>query len=576
MSSSQIGSPSLATTFVNPTQLSALVPASILASPQRLLIGVVNPGGAVSNAYGPPFIIYPPGVTIASLNPITVAAGYPFPSLTLSVNGSGFQSGAIVQWNGFALPTNFVSSTRLTASVPAALLASAGAGTVTVLVGGIVSNSANFTIGPPDPVVTSLNPSSATAGSAGFTLTISGTGFLPGATVQINGSVLATTFVNAEQVTALVPASIIGSPGYVLGEVVNPGGAASGLFPFKVNPQTRLSILTTSPLPSGAVGTPYSLALAATGGVAPYKDWTVAGGVLPPGLSLITLNGVLTGLLSGVPTATGTFAFTAQVTDSLNATAMAQFSVTINPGGPSIAANGVLNAASYVGGGVAPGEMLTIFGSGLGPDALAGLQLDSRGDVSTALAGTQVLFDGTPAPLIYSLAGQVSAMAPYAINGKSSTQVQVVFQGQASNTVSVPVVSAMPGIFTLDSSGSGPGAIVNQDGTVNSANNPAPAGSIVFIYATGEGQSNPGGIDGKPGDYPAPTPVAQPVTATLGDLNAPVLYAGGVPGMIAGFLQVNIQVPSDVSAGNTVPVVLTIGGKTTQANVTLAVGPPAR
>jgi uncharacterized protein (TIGR03437 family) len=570
----QMGGSVLATTFVDATQLTALVPAGVIGSPGNPLVEVVNPGGIASNIFVS-FTIYPPGVTIASLEPSTIGAGYPFPSLAVTVNGSGFASGAIVAWNGSALATAFVSSTQLTASVPANLIASPGTGTVTVLSGGLVSNSASFTIGPPYPVITSLNPSSAITGSGGFTLTISGTGFLPGATVQM-GSVLTTTFVNTTQLTALVPAGVIGNPGNLLVEVVNPGGEASGIVNFTINPLPRLSILTASPLPPGTVGTPYSLALDATGGTAPYKGWTVAAGALPPGLSLTTLNSVLTGILSGVPTAAGTFAFTAEVTDSLNTTATTQFSLTINPGAPSISANGILNAASYAGGGVAPGEMLTIFGSGLGPGTLAGLQLDSRGYVSTALAGTQVLFDGTPAPLIYALAGQVSAMAPYAINGKSSTQVQVVFQGQASNTVSVPVVPTIPGIFTLDSSGSGPGAIVNQDGTVNSANNPAPAGSIVFLYATGEGETNPGGIDGKPGDNPAPTPVAQPVTAAIGGLNASVLYAGGVPGLVAGLLQVNIQVPSDVSAGNAVPVVLTIGGKTTQANVTLAVGPPAR
>ena len=91
------------------------------------------------------------------------------------------------------------------------------------------------------------------------------------------------------------------------------------------------------------------------------------------------------------------------------------------------------------------------------------------------------------------------------------------------------------------------------------------------MYATGEGQTNPGGIDGKPGVSPAPVPVAQPVTATVGGLPATVQYAGGAPGSVAGLFQVNVQLPQDVVLGNTVPIVITAGGKKSQTNVTLAV-----
>ena len=240
-------------------------------------------------------------------------------------------------------------------------------------------------------------------------------------------------------------------------------------------------------------------------------------------------------------------------------------------GSVSISANGVVNAASYAGGAVSPGEIVAIFGSGLGPGTLVGLQLDSRGYVSTSLAGTQVLFDGVAAPLIYTWAGQVSAVVPYAVSGKTSTQVQVSYQNQNSNLVAIPVTNAVPGIFTMDASGRGQGAIVNQDGTVNSADNPAAVGSYVSVYATGEGQTKPGGIDGKPGDTPAPTPIAQPVTVTVGGLNAQVQYAGGAPGQLAGLLQVNVQLPLKIAAGPSVPIVLSMGGQASQASVTLSV-----
>jgi uncharacterized protein (TIGR03437 family) len=287
------------------------------------------------------------------------------------------------------------------------------------------------------------------------------------------------------------------------------------------------------------------------------------------------LSGVLAGILNGIPTASGVFTFTAQVTDSANSTASNQFSLTIAPAPLSISITAVTNAASYVAGGVSPGELITIFGEGLGPVTLVGLQLDTQGRVATTLSGTQVLFDGIAAPLIYAQEQQVSAVVPYGVFGNSATKLQVSYQGRTSNTLSLPIVPTTLGIFSLDGSGAGAGAIVNQDGTVNSPNNPAPAGSIVFVYATGEGQTNPAGIDGKPNASPAPLPLATPVTATVGGANASVRYAGGVTGLVPGVLQVNFEIPSGTSAASAVPVVLTIGGQASQPGVTLAVGPAA-
>jgi uncharacterized protein (TIGR03437 family) len=160
-------------------------------------------------------------------------------------------------------------------------------------------------------------------------------------------------------------------------------------------------------------------------------------------------------------------------------------------------------------------------------------------------------------------------VVPYEIAGKTSTQVQVLFQNQSSNTVAEPVTAVLPGIYTADSSGHGQGAIVNQDGTINSSSNPAPAGSIVFVYGTGEGQTDPGGVDGKPDGSPAPTPVAQPgMTATIGGMNAQVLYPGGVPGLVVGVLQV--QIPTAAASGNA-PLQLNIGGQSTQAGIAVAI-----
>jgi len=151
---------------------------------------------------------------------------------------------------------------------------------------------------------------------------------------------------------------------------VNPGGAGSNALTFTMNAPGSLTILTASPLPSGVVGVTYSEGLTATGGATPYKGWAVA----------------------GAPTSEGTFTFALQVTDNANAVATEQFSLTI--GGGTVSTNGIVNAASYAGGSVSPGEIVTIFGTFPGPASLVTLQLNSQGDVSTNLGGMEVSFDG--------------------------------------------------------------------------------------------------------------------------------------------------------------------------------------
>ena len=172
---------------------------------------------------------------------------------------------------------------------------------------------------------------------------------------------------------------------------------------------------------------------------------------------------------------------------------------------PSFPPEGVVNAASYQGGAIAPGEMVAIFGSGMGPASLAPIQLNSAGLVTRSLAGTRVLFDGMPAPLIYTSATQLVAMVPYGVAGNNTSQVQVEYGGILSPAVSIPVAAAVPGLYAADASGTGQGAFLNQDGvTRNSAANPAPKGSVAVLYATGEGQIDSTVMDGQLLSMPLP------------------------------------------------------------------------
>jgi uncharacterized protein (TIGR03437 family) len=234
---------------------------------------------------------------------------------------------------------------------------------------------------------------------------------------------------------------------------------------------------------------------------------------------------------------------------------------------------GVQNAASSVSGGFSPGENIVIYGTGIGPADLTKGMLNGSGVLSTNVGNTQVFFDAIPAPIIYASAGQTSVMVPYGVSGRTRTSLVVQYVGAQSDAISYNVVQVSPGIYTLNQAGSGPGAILNQDFSVNSAANPAAKGSVVQVYMTGEGITQPASTDGgiAPLNGTGLNVPVQAVTATVGGVPATVQYYGSAPGIVYGVMQVNVLVPGAAPSGSTVPIQIAVGGVNTQANVTLAI-----
>ncbi|MCC6537488.1 MAG: hypothetical protein IT162_08070 [Bryobacterales bacterium] len=233
---------------------------------------------------------------------------------------------------------------------------------------------------------------------------------------------------------------------------------------------------------------------------------------------------------------------------------------------PSFTAAGVLHAASFTSGPLAPGLIVTIFGASLGPPDLAVATLTAAGAFPTEIAGTRVLFDGVAAPLLYVSAGQLSAVVPFA--ARVSTRIEVEVRGVRSAPVNLPVAASAPGIFTQSAQGSGAGAILNQDFTVNGPSNPAAPGSFVFVFATGGGEVAPALRDGVPA--PGAAGVVEPFAAELDGAPAEVAYAGAAPGLIAGVLQMNLRIPFNARAGE-LPLAVRVGDAESQPGVTVSV-----
>ncbi|MBZ5579046.1 MAG: SMP-30/gluconolactonase/LRE family protein [Acidobacteriia bacterium] len=243
----------------------------------------------------------------------------------------------------------------------------------------------------------------------------------------------------------------------------------------------------------------------------------------------------------------------------------------LQPGAASITLQAVTHGATNLPGPVAPGEVVVLYGSGLGPPQLTLYQVGANGTVSTSLAGTRVLMGGIPAPILYTSPTQVGAVAPFGLIG-SSVAVVAEYLNQATAPQSLAVVAANPGLFTLNYSGKGQAVAVNQTGQLNTSSSPAAVGSQLLLYASGLGQTSPTGTDGLLGTAPLPA-AAQPVHVTIGGQPATVISATGVAGQLAGLMQVTVQVPAGITTGAAVPVTVQVGSATSASGVTVAVSP---
>lgn len=232
---------------------------------------------------------------------------------------------------------------------------------------------------------------------------------------------------------------------------------------------------------------------------------------------------------------------------------------------PWFDAGHVANGASFQGGAVAAGEIITIYGFALGPKVLKTYTI-TGGKFDSYLGRTRITFDGVPAPVIYASWGQTSVVVPYSVAGKRSTEVVVDYKGRKSSPVTLQVVDSAPGIFTAANSGSGQGAILLENYSVNGPGNPVARGRAAMVFMTVGGENGSDGVlAGGIVQHPLP------VRATVGGVDAPVLYAGPSPGLIWGLTQVNLLIPDTAPTGAAVPVVITFGSRSTQAGVTIAV-----
>ena len=232
-----------------------------------------------------------------------------------------------------------------------------------------------------------------------------------------------------------------------------------------------------------------------------------------------------------------------------NGTSLALIQFSPNPNAQTVQLACVGNAANYDSTAISGGELVSLFGQGLGPAAGAQPTVTMQTGFPSELAGVQVTFNGTSGPLVYAQDGQINAIAPWSLTSGQKVDVCVNYNGATTNCIRRTAVDAHPGVFMLN----GSTLVVNQDGTINAASNPAPTGSVVTVYATGLGPIAPAQPDGGIVGLPLPANVL-PVTLTsilegfptlwLGPTSWPVTvqYAGPAPFEVAGISQINFAI----------------------------------
>ncbi len=285
---------------------------------------------------------------------------------------------------------------------------------------------------------------------------------------------------------------------------------------------TQLFQAVSSNLPNGAV------------------RWTVA-----PQIGAIASDGTYTSPSTAVP---GTVTITAQSLSNPSLSSVATVTIAIPP--PSLGPTATANAASLQTGSVAPGEAVVIYGDGIGPSALVTGQPDANGNPPTILGGTEVLFDGVAARLLFAGSQAVGAIVPNQVAGKTATQMVVAYSGASTTPAQLTVAAASPALFTADSSGAGQIKALNPDGSANGPANGAAAGSVITVFANGVSQTTGIGVK-------------------IGGIDTAVAFGNG-SNAAAGVLQLVVTIPPSTPSGPA-SIVLTAGGNASRPDTTIAV-----
>ena len=262
-SQARFGTAKLTTTYVSATQLTAVISKTLLATAGTVNVTVTSPEpvGGTSNPI--PFSIINPIPTLIRITPSSVTVGAT--ETTLIVTGTNFVLASQVKLGTTVLNTTFVSSTRLTATVPTHLMATVGAYTVKVTSptpGGGTSNGLTFTVGQPVPVVSTVSPNSAAVYGSAVTITVTGNGFTPSSRIRFGDTVLTTTYVSATSLQGTIPTNLMATGGIVNITVTtpSPGGGTSNIVKFTLNnPIPTLTKLSPSSLPVGSPETTVTL-----------------------------------------------------------------------------------------------------------------------------------------------------------------------------------------------------------------------------------------------------------------------------------------------------------------------------
>lgn len=231
----------------------------------------------------------------------------------------------------------------------------------------------------------------------------------------------------------------------------------------------------------------------------------------------------------------------------------------------SVAPEQIANSAGGPAGPAAPGEILSLYGQGMGPDVQVLGSFDETGSMTRSLAGTEVRFDGVAAPVFAAGSFEVKVQVPYEVEGRARVEVQAFYRGVPSNRIRIPVVDAAPELFARPLN-IREALAADGDGNANGQSNPASAGSLLVLFASGCGATEPVGLTGVPAAEPLPRP-RLPVSVTVGGVEAPVEYISQAPGLV-GVTQIHIRTPQIAGDGvRSVPVTIRVGESRGRAEV---------